>query len=127
MSQQSKNKEFIIEYFNEFSGKEKPRQLVEKYVSDEALIEHIDFFESVFPLYEIFAHEMLAEGNKVMVKAGFRGRHEGEFNGIPPTYKIVELTSAIVYEIENNKIISHWLVADQMTLMEQLGVMSPVS
>ena len=127
MSQQSKNKEFIIEYFNAFSGKEKPRQLVEKYVSDEALLEHIEFFESVFPLYEIFAHEMLAEGNKVMVKAGFRGRHEGEFNGIPPTYKIVELTSAIVYEIENNKIISHWLVADQMTLMEQLGVMSSVS
>ena len=127
MSQQSKNKEFIIEYFNAFSGKEKPRQLVEKYVSDEALLEHIEFFESVFPLYEIFAHEMLAEGNKVMVKAGFRGRHEGEFNGIPPTYKIVELTSAIVYEIENYKIISHWLVADQMTLMEQLGVMSPVS
>jgi predicted ester cyclase len=127
MSQQSKNKEFIIEYFNAFSGKEKPRQLVEKYVSDEALLEHIEFFESVFPLYEISAHEMLAEGNKVMVKAGFRGRHEGEFNGIPPTYKIVELTSAIVYEIENNKIISHWLVADQLTLMEQLGVMSPVS
>lgn len=127
MSQQSKNKEFIIEYFNAFSGLKKPRQLVEKYVSDEALIEHIEFFESVFPLYEIFAHEMLAEGNKVMVKAGFRGRHEGEFNGIPPTYKMVELTTAIVYEIENNKIISHWLVADQMTLMEQLGVMSPVS
>ena len=127
MSQQSKNKEFIIEYFNALSGKEKPRQLVEKYVSDVALIEHIEFFESVFPLYEIFAHEMLAEGNKIMVKAGFKGRHEGDFNGIPPTYKIVELTSAIVYEIGNNKIISHWLVADQMTLMEQLGVMSPVS
>ena len=127
MSQQSKNKEFVIEYFNTLSGKEKPRQLVEKYVSDEALIEHIEFFESVFPLYEVFAHEMLAEGNKVMVKAGFKGRHEGDFNGIPPTYKMVELTSAIVYEIENNKIISHWLVADQMTLMEQLGVMSPVS
>jgi predicted ester cyclase len=127
MSQQSKNKEFIIEYFNALSGKEKPRQLMEKYVSDEALIEHIEFFESVFPLYEIFAHEMLAEGNKVMVKAGFKGRHEGDFNGIPPTYKMVELTAAIVYEIGNNKIISHWLVADQMTLMEQLGVMSPVS
>jgi predicted ester cyclase len=127
MSQQSKNKEFIIEYFNALSGKEKPRQLVEKYVSDVALTEHIEFFESVFPLYEIFAHEMLAEGNKVMVKAGFKGRHEGDFNGIPPTYKMVELTSAIVYEIANNKIISHWLVADQMTLMEQLGVMSPVS
>lgn len=127
MSQLSKNKEFVIEYFNRFSGKEKPRHLVEKYVSDEALIDHIEFFESVFPLYEIFAHEMLAEGNKVLVKAGFKGRHEGVFNGIPPTYKMVELTSAIVYEIENNKIISHWLVADQLTLMEQLGVMNAVS
>ena len=127
MNQQSKNKEFIIEYFNAFSGREKPRHMVKKYVSDEALIEHIEFFESVFPLYEISAHEMLAEGNKVMVKAGFRGRHEGEFNGIPPTYKMVELTSAIVYEIENNKIVSHWIIADQMALMEQLGVMNVVS
>jgi len=44
------------------------------------------------------------------------------FNGMPPTYKVVEISAAICYHIENNKIISHWLIADQVSLLEQLGV-----
>jgi predicted ester cyclase len=121
-----KNKELVIEYFNAISGVKKTRELLEKYISDKHLIEHIEFFDSVFPAYEIFADEMLAEGNRVVVRARAKGRHEGELNGIPPTYKNIEFPFSIGYEIENNKIISHWLIADQMVLMEQLGVMNAV-
>ena len=126
MDNLQKNKELIIEYFNAVSGAKKTRALLEKYVSDKPLIEHIEFFDSVFPAYEIFADEMLAEGNRVVVRARIKGRHEGELNGIPPTYKNVDFPFSIGYEIENNKIISHWLIADQMVLMEQLGVMNAV-
>jgi len=122
-----KNKEVVIEYFNAISGVKKTRALLEKYISDKQLIEHIEFFDSVFPAYEIFADEMLAEGNRVVVRARAKGRHEGELNGIPPTYKNVEFPFSIGYELENSKIISHWLIADQMALMEQLGVMNTVS
>ena len=122
-----KNKELVIEYFNAISGVKKTRELLEKYLSDKQLIEHIEFFDSVFPAYELYADEMLAEGNRVVVKARAKGRHEGELNGIPPTYKNVEFPFSIGYEIENNKIISHWLIADQMMLMEQLGVMNTVA
>ena len=121
-----KNKALIIEYFNAVSGVKKTRELLEKYVSDNHLIEHIEFFDSVFPGYEIFADEMLAEGNRVVVRARLKGRHEGELNGIPPTYKNVEFPFSVGYEIENNKIVSYWLIADQMMLMEQLGVMNAV-
>ncbi len=127
MEQIQKNKEFIIEYFNAVSGVKKTRELMEKYISDNHLIEHIEFFDSVFPNYEIFADEMTAEGNRVIVRARIKGRHEGELNGIPPTYKNIEFPFSIGYEIENDKIISHWLIADQMLLMEQLGVMNAVS
>ena len=127
MEQLQKNKEFIIEYFNAVSGVKKTRELMEKYLSDNHLIEHIEFFDSVFPSYEIFADEMTAEGNRVVVRARIKGRHEGELNGIPPTYKNIEFPFSIGYEIENNKIVSHWLIADQMLLMEQLGVMNAVS
>lgn len=127
MEQLPKNKEFIIDYFNAVSGVKKTKELLEKYVSDKHLIEHIQFFDSVFPAYEIFADEMTAEGNRVIVRARLKGRHEGELNGIPPTYKSVEFPFSVGYEIENNKIISHWLIADQMLLMEQLGVMNAVS
>ena len=127
MEQIQKNKELVIEYFNAISGVKKSRELMEKYISDNHLIEHIEFFDSVFPAYEIFADEMLAEGNRVVVRARAKGRHEGELNGIPPTYKNIEFPFSIGYEIENNKIVSHWLIADQMLLMEQLGVMNAVS
>ena len=127
MDNLQKNKELVIDYFNAISGVKKTRELLEKYVSDKHLIEHIEFFDTVFPAYELYADEMLAEGNRVVVKARAKGRHEGELNGIPPTYKNVDFPFSIGYEIENNKIISHWLIADQMVLMEQLGVMNTVA
>ena len=126
MEQLKKNKEFIVAYFNALSGRNKPREIITQYVDDQGLIEHIIFFDAVFPRYEIFADEITAEANRVVVRAQVKGTHEGELNGIPPTHKQVEFPFAIGYEIENNKIIHHWLIADQALLMEQLGV-SPVA
>jgi predicted ester cyclase len=122
MELQKKNKEFIIRYFNAINGVPKTRELLEKFISDEILIEHIIFFEAAFPKYELYAEELTAEGNRVVVLARKKARHTGELNGIPPTFREVELPLAISYEIENEKIIRHWLIADQMLLMEQLGV-----
>ena len=124
MEQQKQNKELIIRYFNALSGVAKTREAMEKYVADEELIGHISFFESVFPCYEVFADEMTAEGNRVVVRARMKGVHEGEFNGIPPTHRKIEISFAISYEIENGRIVHHWLIADSMALMEQLGVMN---
>lgn len=127
MDTSQKNKEFILEYFNAMKGAKKTRRLLEKYIVDTHLMEHIEFFDTVFPMYEIFADEITAEGNRVVIRARLKGRHEGELNGIPPTFKNVEFPFAIGYEINDRKIISHWLIADQMILMEQLGVMNPVA
>lgn len=122
MEQQNKNKEFIINYFQAFSGVPKTRELMEQYISDQALIGHIEFFEIAFPRYEIYIDEMTGEGNRVVVKSHLKGTHSGELGGIPATYKEVNFPFVISYEIENDRIVSHWMLADQMSLMEQLGV-----
>jgi predicted ester cyclase len=122
MNQLQLNKEFLVRYANALSGKMKTRELCTKYIDDEGLIEHILFFDNVFPSYEIIFDEMTAEDNRVVCRARFKGRNEGDFKGFPPTHKEVEFSFAISYEIENNKIVHHWLIADQMTLMEQLGL-----
>lgn len=124
MEQQSRNKEFIIRYFNAISGVAKTPELLAQYTTDEELIGHIAFFDAAFPRYELFADEMTAEGNKVVVRARMKGVHSGAFNGIPPTHHKVDLPFVISYEIEAGKIAHHWLVADQVLLMEQLGVMN---
>ena len=122
MDNLKKNREFIIKYFNAISGVEKTRALCEEYMSDEKLIEHIHFFDGAFPKYELFIEEMITEGNKVIVQGRATGTHERELNGIPPTGKKMDLPFVIRYIIENGKITDHWLIADQMILMEQLGV-----
>lgn len=124
MQQQNQNKEFIISYFNAISGVAKTRELLEEYITDEELMGHIAFFEASFPKYELFSDEMTAEGNRVVVRARTKGVHNGEFNGILPTHHTVDFPFVISYEIENGKIVHHWLIADSMALMEQLGVMN---
>ena len=125
MDNLKKNREFIINYFNAMSGNDKTRELCEKYTTDEKLIGHIEFFEAAFPKYELFIEEIMTEGNKVLIQARLNGIHVGEFNGIPPTGRTIDLPFAIRYTIENNKIADHWLIADQMLLMEQLGITEP--
>ena len=127
MDNLKKNREFIIKYFNAMSGVAKTRELSEQYTTDENLIEHIEFFEGAFPEYELFIEEIMTEGNKVLIQARLTGTHAGEFNGIPATGRSIDLPFAIRYVIENEKISDHWLIADQMLLMEQLGVMQPQS
>ena len=124
MEQQQQNKEFIIRYFNALSGVTKTTELVKTYTTDEHLIGHIAFFDAAFPKYELFADEMTAEGSKVVVRARFKGCHQGEFNGILPTHRNVDFPFVISYDIEKGKIVHHWLIADSMALMEQLGAMS---
>src|SRR5688500_19311361 len=122
-----KNKELIIRYFNDLSHSEKTRSLLEKYIADESLIESILFFDAVFPRYEGFIDDMIAEGDRVLVRARLKGRHEGAWKGIPPTHRMVEYPFVICYEIENGRIAGHWIMADQMIVLEQLGVLQAVS
>ena len=123
MEQQNKNKEFIINYFNALAtSAPKTREFLKQFMTDEALIAHIEFFEAAFPGYEVYIDEMTAEGNRVIVQARIKGTHLGDLGGIPPTFKTVNFPFVIRYEIENNMIVSHWMLADQMGLMEQLGV-----
>ncbi|MEO7311236.1 MAG: ester cyclase [Chitinophagaceae bacterium] len=122
MEQHAKNKEFILNYLNELRGVAKTRPFLEKFMADEVLIGHIEFFEKAFPFYDVIADEMTAECNRVILKARVMGTHTGDLGGIPPTFKEVNFPFAISYEIENNMIVNHWMIADQMSLMEQLGV-----
>lgn len=122
MNQAMKNKEFILHYYNTISGAIKTPKMLSQFMDDPILIETITFFDGAFPKYEMTAEEMTSEGSRVVVRALMKGKHEGEWEGIMPTHRNIEFPVIVSYEIVDNKIITHWLVADQMVLMEQLGV-----
>src|SRR3972149_574102 len=49
-------------------------------------------FRSAFPDFKATIDDMIAEGDKVVVRISWRGSHKGEFMGIPPTGKSVSGT-----------------------------------
>ena len=62
------SKELITEYFRDLSGKPKTEELLDRYISDPALKEHIREFEPAFPEYTLEAQEMVSEGDLVAVR-----------------------------------------------------------
>ena len=117
------NKVLIGQYLRALSGQHKPPEVVDQYVadSDQELKEHIAFFEAAFPHYQLIADDLFAEGNKVAVRATFTGTHEGDLMGLAPTHKTATIPIMLIYRIADGKIAEHWMVADQMSLMQQLG------
>ena len=115
------NKAFIRRYFEALSGKDKPAAVVNRYVSDEELQHHIALYEAAFPNYQLIAEDMIAEGDKVVVRSTFRGTHKGDLMGIPPTGKQVTMPLMLIYRIADDKIVEHWMQADALGLLQQLG------
>jgi predicted ester cyclase len=115
------NKTFIRQYLDAVSGREKTPPLLNQFVADEQLAQHIAVMEAAFPRYEITAEDILAEDDRVAVRAIFRGTHGGEFMGIAPTQRQVSLPFIIIYRVGGEKIVEHWISVDMLSLMQQLG------
>ena len=113
---------FVPRYLGALSGKEKTPELVEQWVTDEGLKEHIALFEAAFPRYWLKAEDMIVEGDKVAVRASFGGTHQGDLMGIAPTGKEISGDGILIYRIENDKVVEFWSAFDQLTILQQLGV-----
>ena len=113
----------LLDFWDSLSGKEKTRETLQPYVTDEALYQHVEMFEKGFPHYQLKAEDIIEQGDKVVVRARFQGTHNGEFNEIPATGKSVDLPFMIIYRFEGGKIAEHWMEANHLALLTQLGVM----
>ena len=69
--------------------------------------------------------DTIAEGDKVVQRASAEGTHSGPFMGIPPTGKHAKWSFIDISRIEDGKIVEHWNETDQMSLMQQLGLVPP--
>ena len=115
------NKELIRQYLNALSGNPKPLTVVEQFVSDPALVEHIGQCEAAFPRYEIAVHQVVAENDLVTVRGTFKGTHRGaSFYGIEPAGVEASADLMIIYRIEDGRIAEHWLQFDGASLVAQL-------
>lgn len=76
-----------------------------------------------FPDFEATIEDVIAEGDKVVLRMTWRGTQEGEFMGIPPSGKRFSIAVFDIFRMEGGKIVEHWGQTDMMGMMQQLGAM----
>jgi steroid delta-isomerase-like uncharacterized protein len=88
----------------------------------EGLKQFLSMFRSAFPDLQATVDQVIAEGDTIAARFTMSGTHQGEFFGIPPTGKRMEITGIDVVRFENGKMVEHWGNQDDLGMMQQLGV-----
>jgi len=81
----------------------------------------VAMLHSAFPDFKATIDDMIAEGDKVVMRMTWRGTQKGEFMGVPPTGKSVSFGVIDIIRIAGGKFVEHWGQMDTMSLMQQLG------
>jgi len=89
----------------------------------DGVMQFFRMYIAAFPDLRFTAEDVLVSGDKVVARARATGTHQGEFMGIPPTGKSVDVQLIDIIRFSDDGLArEHWGVFDAMTMMQQLGV-----
>ena len=69
--------------------------------------------------------DLIAEGDKVVVRWMARGAYQGEFMGIPPTHKPLTIMGIDILRYKGGQRVETWRQFDMLGWLRQVGAMPP--
>jgi len=84
-------------------------------------------FLSTFPDQQVRLDSIIAEGNLVAIRATYLGTQTGPMGEFPATGKSVDGPFIAFFRIESGKIAELWVEWDNVSLLNQLGLLPPKS
>lgn len=79
-------------------------------------------WKSAFPDMVMTADKLIAEGDLVTVLWSARGTNTGRGNGLPATGKALSGRGITIWKIVGGRIREEWSAFDQLSIMQQLGL-----
>jgi len=76
---------------------------------------------ATFPDYHEEFEEIIAEGDKVVVRLTITGTQLGSWGALPPTGKKVQYEEILILRIRNGQVVWQRGIADNLTALRQLG------
>jgi predicted ester cyclase len=73
--------------------------------------------------YEV--HDVLADGDRVAVRATAHGVHDVDTLGFAPTGKPYAMPTMHLYRAEGDRLAEHWGVRDELSVLWQVGALRP--
>lgn len=65
--------------------------------------------------------DVIAEGDKVLVRLRVQGTHGGDLMGLPPTGKPIDIGVMDLFQFRDGVLVEHWALLDNLGLLKQLG------
>jgi steroid delta-isomerase-like uncharacterized protein len=79
-------------------------------------------FHHAFDPLTFTIQDVIAEGDRVVVRWTNSGTDTGGFMGIPPTGKEFGISGIDIHAIRGGRLAEHWHVVDLLAQMQQLGL-----
>jgi steroid delta-isomerase-like uncharacterized protein len=94
-------------------------------LSVDAMLGAYSAFFSGFPDLQLTVAETLVDGERIAVRFTIRGTQRGEFQGIPPTGRTIEVQGITMLHFRDGRVVERWNQLDQLGMLGQLGVLPP--
>ena len=75
------------------------------------------------PDFVMDVHEIVAEGDFVVIRWSSTGTHGGDFNGFPATGRVITLYAISIVRLKDGRIVEGWQETDRLGMAQQLGIM----
>ena len=136
---EDQNKEMLRQYYAELDNTkiDSLDKFVDKYISTNFIIHFpggidiegknglLEYYTTSMKAFSDGAHiidDVIAEKDKVAFRATAKSKHTGEFNGIQPSDKEIQVTFDGFWLIQDGKVIEWWSEYDALGMMTQLGM-----
>ena len=67
--------------------------------------------------------DLIAAGDKVVVRRAWRLTHTGPFQGLPPSGRTLTGTGIDIHQLRDGQLIETWSESDNLSFMQQLGAL----
>lgn len=134
------NKE-IIKYFYEVVVSENLLDELPKYISEDCvqkvgknevfigingMKKHLEAVKKTYPDYTMKIIRQFEDGETVISEFVMRGTHKGNFIGIAPTNKVIEMTGVDIDKVVKGKIVEHGGAVNTFDAFWENGLIKPV-
>lgn len=133
----AENKQRASDYFKAFATKDKKwleANVASTYVrrdttlpfavvGPQGVLQLGDLLLGAFSEIELDIQDVIAEGDKVLVRLNFRGVQSGPFGPYPASNKRFDVMVLDLFRMKDGKIAEQWPAIDNLGLQQQIGLL----
>jgi len=120
--------ENLLEEISDYIAEDCVQRIGEKkiFIGIDGMRQHIVAVKQTYPDCTMKIIRQFEDGDVVISEFIMRGTHKGEFVGITPTNKVIEITGVDIDRVVNGKIVEHDGAVNTFEAFLENGLIKPV-